>query len=66
MIRPSFRPIANSPGHMSSFIFLVSITTPARLAQADAAVQTALRLRPDGGEAHLARAENLYHGLPRL
>jgi TolB-like protein/Tfp pilus assembly protein PilF len=36
--------------------------TPARLALADAAVQTALRLRPDAGEAHLALADHLYRG----
>jgi TolB-like protein/class 3 adenylate cyclase len=36
--------------------------TPARLALAEAAIQTAVRLRPDAGEAHLARAENLYRG----
>lgn len=36
--------------------------TPARLALAEEAVQAALRLRPDAGEAHLARAENLYMG----
>jgi serine/threonine protein kinase/tetratricopeptide (TPR) repeat protein len=36
--------------------------TPARLASAEAAFQAAFRLRPDAGEAHLARAENLYHG----
>jgi TolB-like protein/Flp pilus assembly protein TadD len=30
--------------------------TPARLAQAEAAVQAAARLRPDAGETHLARA----------
>lgn len=36
--------------------------TPARLALAEAAIQEALRLRPDAGEAHLARAENLYCG----
>jgi serine/threonine-protein kinase len=36
--------------------------TPERLALADAAVQAAFRLRPDSGEAHLARAENLYYG----
>jgi TolB-like protein/Tfp pilus assembly protein PilF len=36
--------------------------TPARLASADAAVQTALRLRPDAGEAHLALADHLYRG----
>ena len=36
--------------------------TPARLALAEEAVQAALRLRPEAGEAHLARAENLYMG----
>jgi TolB-like protein/Tfp pilus assembly protein PilF len=36
--------------------------TAARLALAEAAVQTASRLRPDAGETHLARAENLYAG----
>ncbi len=36
--------------------------TPARLALAEAAIQRALRLRPDSGETHLAHAQNLYHG----
>jgi serine/threonine-protein kinase len=36
--------------------------TPVRLALAEAAIQSAFRLRPDAGEAHLARAENLYLG----
>jgi serine/threonine-protein kinase len=36
--------------------------TPARLALAEAAIQAAFRLRPDAGEAHLARAENFYRG----
>jgi len=36
--------------------------TPARLALAEAAIEAAFRLRPDAGEAHLARAENLYRG----
>jgi TolB-like protein len=36
--------------------------TPARLALAEAAIQVAFRLRPEAGEAHLARAENLYRG----
>ena len=36
--------------------------TPERLALAEAAVQAASRLRPDAGETHLARAENLYAG----
>jgi TolB-like protein/class 3 adenylate cyclase/Tfp pilus assembly protein PilF len=36
--------------------------TPARLALAEAAIQAAFRLRPEAGEAHLARAWNLYQG----
>ncbi len=36
--------------------------TPTRLALAEAAVEKAFRLRPDAGEAHLARAEHLYRG----
>jgi len=36
--------------------------TPARLALAEAAIEAALRLHPDAGEAHLARAEHLYRG----
>jgi len=36
--------------------------SPARLALAEAAVHTAFRLRPEAGEAHLARARNLYYG----
>jgi TolB-like protein/class 3 adenylate cyclase/Tfp pilus assembly protein PilF len=42
--------------------FLAHDRTPARLAMAEAAVQAAFRLRPDAGEAHLARAQNLYWG----
>jgi TolB-like protein len=45
-----------------SIYFLGWDHTPARLAQAEAAVQTAARLRPDAGETHLARARNLYFG----
>jgi serine/threonine protein kinase/tetratricopeptide (TPR) repeat protein len=36
--------------------------TPARLKLAEAAVAAASRVRPDGGETHLARAWNLYWG----
>jgi TolB-like protein/Tfp pilus assembly protein PilF len=41
-------------------LYLNQDHTPARLALADAAVQNALRLRPDAGEAHLTRAQQLY------
>ena len=36
--------------------------TPARLALAETAIQAAVRLRPDAGEMHLARAFHLYNG----
>jgi TolB-like protein len=36
--------------------------TPERLGLAEAAVEAAFRLRPDAGEAHLARAIHLYRG----
>ncbi len=36
--------------------------TSARLALAEAALQTASRLRPDAGETHLVRGQNLYWG----
>ena len=42
--------------------FLGHDPTPARLGLGDNAVQTALRLRPDTGEAHLALAHHLYQG----
>jgi len=36
--------------------------SPERFANAEVAVEAAARLRPDEGETHLARAENLYAG----
>jgi serine/threonine protein kinase/tetratricopeptide (TPR) repeat protein len=36
--------------------------SPRRLGMAEAAIDAALRLRPKAGEAHLARATNLYSG----
>ena len=42
--------------------FLGGEHIPARLALAEAALDAAFRLRPNAGEAHLARAENLYRG----
>jgi TolB-like protein/class 3 adenylate cyclase/Tfp pilus assembly protein PilF len=46
----------------SNIYFLGVDHTSARLAQAEQAIQAALRLQPDGGEGHLARAENRYRG----
>ena len=40
--------------------------TPDRISLADAAVNAALRLRPDSAEAHFARADYLFRCLPRL
>ncbi len=45
-----------------SLYFLGLDHTPTRLALAEAAIQGAFRVRPDAGEAHLARARNLYQG----
>jgi tetratricopeptide (TPR) repeat protein len=49
--------------HEQLYSVLVFDHTPARLAQAEAALQAATRLRPDAGETHLARAQYLYYGL---
>ena len=47
------------PTYWASYI---SVASELGLAAAEAAVQTAARLRPDAGEMHLARARNLYWG----
>jgi serine/threonine-protein kinase len=44
------------------FFFAGIDHTPARLAKADAAIQSLTRLRPNSGEAHLALAKHLYWG----
>jgi TolB-like protein/tRNA A-37 threonylcarbamoyl transferase component Bud32/Tfp pilus assembly protein PilF len=64
--------VARDPSFLQAFCELASAHdqlyffgfdhTPARLASAEAAMQQALRLRPDSGETHLARARNLYYG----
>jgi tetratricopeptide (TPR) repeat protein len=49
--------------HTHGLLYLLGVDhTPERLAAMEAAVQAAFRLRPDAGEAHLTRAENLYFG----
>src|SRR5207244_5784287 len=45
--------------HDALYFFGVDHTS-ARLALAEAALQAAYRLRPDAGETHLARGQNLY------
>jgi TolB-like protein/Tfp pilus assembly protein PilF len=49
--------------HERLYAVIGSDHTPARLAQAETAVQAATRLRPDAAETHLARAQYLYRGL---
>jgi TolB-like protein/Tfp pilus assembly protein PilF len=45
--------------HGQMYLYAID-RTPERLALADTAIQAALRIRPDAGEAHLTRAGNLY------
>ncbi len=51
--------LANAHG---ALYFLGFDHTPARLASAESAIRAAFGLRPDAGETHLARAQNLYRG----
>src|SRR5438309_109427 len=48
--------------HHDQLYFFNLDRTPARLASAEAAIQEAFRIRPNAGEAHLARAQHLYNG----
>jgi serine/threonine-protein kinase len=60
---PSFLLAQCELAHTHDNLYFLGIDhTPGRLAQAEAAVQAAFRLRPDAGETHLARAEHLYRG----
>ena len=60
---PSFFDAYCQLAYAHDAIYFFSIDhTPARLASAEAAIQTAARLNPDAGETHLARAQNLYWG----
>jgi TolB-like protein/class 3 adenylate cyclase/Flp pilus assembly protein TadD len=60
---PSFFEAYYQLAHTHDLLYFLGLDhTPARLAQAEAAVQAASRLRPDAGETHLARAQNLYWG----
>ena len=64
--------VARDPGFLLAWCLLSRVHgvayfrghdhTQARLDQANAAVQTALRLQPDAGEAHLALADYYYNG----
>jgi serine/threonine protein kinase/tetratricopeptide (TPR) repeat protein len=60
---PSFFQAYCQLAHTHGLLYLLGVDhTPERLASMEEAVQAAVRLRPDAGEAHLARAENLYFG----
>jgi tetratricopeptide (TPR) repeat protein len=49
--------------HAHDLIYIEGLDhTPARLALADAAIQSLTRLLPNSGEAHLALAKHLYWG----
>ena len=64
--------VAHDPSYFQAYCQLASTQdliyfsgfdrAPTRLAAAEAATRAAFRLRPDAGEAHLARAETLYRG----
>ena len=64
--------IARDPSFFNAYCLLASTHdllyflghdhTPARLALAEGAIEAAFRIHPDAGEAHLARAQNLYQG----
>ncbi len=60
---PSFFQAYCQIAHTHDLLYFLGLDhTPARLALAEAAIQAAFRLRPDAGETHLARAQNLYRG----
>ena len=60
---PSFLLAYYQLAHAHDQIYLLGFDhTPARLAQANAAIQAIQRIRPDSGEAHLALAKHLYWG----
>jgi len=60
---PAFAPAYYQLAQAHDQLYIAGIDhTPARLAMADAAIQSLARLRPDSGEAHLAVAKHLYWG----
>ncbi len=59
---PSFFPAYCQLSRTHTAIYLLFDHSSARLAKAEAALQGAVRLRPDAAETHLARAFNLYSG----
>jgi TolB-like protein/class 3 adenylate cyclase/Tfp pilus assembly protein PilF len=60
---PSFALAYYQLAHAHDLLYFTGTDhTPARLALADAAIRSLLRLRPNSGEGHLAVAEHLYWG----
>jgi serine/threonine protein kinase/Flp pilus assembly protein TadD len=60
---PAFTLAYYQLAHAHDFIYYGGTDhTPARLALANAAIQSLIRLRPNSGEAHLAVAKHLYFG----
>jgi serine/threonine protein kinase/tetratricopeptide (TPR) repeat protein len=60
---PSFFKAYCLLGHTHDLLYFLGYDhTPARLALAEAAIEAAFRIHPDAGDAHLARAQNLYQG----
>jgi TolB-like protein/Tfp pilus assembly protein PilF len=60
---PAFALAYYQLAHAHDMLYFAGIDhTPPRLAMADAAIQSLVRLRSNSGEAHLARAKHLYWG----
>ena len=60
---PNFAMAYYQLAHAHDFIYRSGVDhTPARLQMAEAAIESFIRLRPNSGEAHLARAKHLYWG----
>ncbi len=60
---PNFALAYYQLAHAHDLLYFVgSDHTPARLAMANTAIESLVRLRPNSGEAHLAIAEHLYWG----
>jgi TolB-like protein len=60
---PSFFDAYCQLAYVHGWLYFLGVDhTSARLSLAEAALQAASRLRPDAGETHLARGQNLYWG----
>jgi TolB-like protein/Flp pilus assembly protein TadD len=60
---PSFFDAYCQLAYANGWLYFLGVDhTSARLALAEAALQAASRLRPDAGETHLARGQNLFWG----